>query len=201
LSKLDRACIGIDAGKGHHWAVAIDAAGTKKMSRKVPNGEADILDLIAAGCDLAEEVTWAVDISGRSSTLLIALLTGHGQHVVYLPGRTVNRMSSAYRGEGKTDAKDALVIADQARMRTDFAPLSTPTEQTLVLQLLTKQRADLTADKVRLVNRLRDLLIGIFRHWNARSTTTPPKGRSPCSPNIRPQLDCGGSGRPAWRRG
>jgi transposase len=106
-------------------------------------------------------VRWAVEISGRASTLLLALLITHGQQVVYVRGRTVNRMSGAYRGEGKTDAKDARVIADQARMRRDFAPLDTPPELATTLRVLTNYRADLVADRVRLINRMRDLLVVI----------------------------------------
>ena len=34
-----------------------------------------------------------------------------------MPGRTVNRMSGAYRGEAKTDARDAYVIAETVRHR------------------------------------------------------------------------------------
>ncbi|MFI8194898.1 IS110 family transposase [Streptomyces sp. NPDC085946] len=156
-----RIWVGIDAGKGHHWAVAVDADGESVFSTKVINDEAQILTLIETARGRAGEVRWAVDISGRASTLLLALLVAHGQHVVYVPGRTVNRMSGAYRGEGKTDAKDARVIADQARMRQDFAPLNTPPELVSTLRVLTNYRADLIADRVRLINRLRDLLVGI----------------------------------------
>ncbi|MFE6946629.1 IS110 family RNA-guided transposase [Streptomyces chartreusis] len=155
--------VGIDAGKAHHWAVGVNATGEKVLSRKVVNGEDEILDLIVAACEMANEVRWAVDICGRASTLLLALLIANGQSVVYVPGRTVNRMSGAYRGEGKTDAKDALVIADTARMRRDFALLSLPNETVADLQLLTAHRADLIADRVRLINRLRDALVGICR--------------------------------------
>ncbi|GLX36905.1 hypothetical protein Sros01_29780 [Streptomyces roseochromogenus] len=82
--------------------------------------------------------------------------------MVYVPGRTVNRMSGAYRGEGKTDAKDARVVADQARMRPKgFDPPDTPPELGFTLRVLTNHRADLIADRVRLVNRLRDLLGGV----------------------------------------
>ncbi|WP_190181878.1 IS110 family transposase, partial [Streptomyces naganishii] len=153
--------VGIDAGKAHHWAVGVNAAGEKVLSRKVVNGEDEILDLIVAVSEMANEVRWAVDICGRASTLLLALLIANGQSVVYVPGRTVNRMSGAYRGEGKTDAKDALVIADTARMRRDFTLLSLPNETVADLQLLTAHRADLIADRVRLINRLRDALVGI----------------------------------------
>ncbi|MGW0204835.1 IS110 family transposase [Streptomyces sp. NPDC003233] len=157
-----RIWVGIDAGKGHHWAVAIDADGETVFSTKVINDEAQTLALIETAHERADEVRWAVDISGRASTLLLALLIAHGQQVVYVPGRTVNRMSGAYRGEGKTDARDARVIADQARMRPkDFAALDTPAELVTTLQVLTNYRTDLIADRVRLVNRLRDLLVGI----------------------------------------
>ncbi|MFE1027107.1 transposase [Streptomyces sp. NPDC058818] len=139
--------VGIDAGKAHHWAVGINAGGEKVFSRKVINGEEEILALMAAACEMADEVRWAVDICGRASTLLLALLIAHGQSVVYVPGRTVNRMSAAYRDEGKTDAKDALVIADTARMRQDFTHLSLPDETVANLRLLTAHRADLIADR------------------------------------------------------
>ncbi|WP_369174611.1 IS110 family transposase [Streptomyces sp. R28] len=160
-SSQTRIWVGIDAGKGHHWAVAVDTDGETLFSTKVINDEAQILTLIETARERADDVRWAVDISGRASTLLLALLIAHGEQVVYVPGRTVNRMSGAYRGEGKTDAKDAKVIADQARMRRDFAPLNTPPEVVSTLQLLTRHRAGLIADRVRLVNRLRDLLLGI----------------------------------------
>lgn len=156
-----RIWVGIDAGKAHHWATAIDGDGQLVLSRKVVNDETEILELIATVCEAADEVSWAVDISGRASTLLLTLLIGHGQSVVYIPGRTVNRMSAAYRGEGKTDAKDALVIADTARLRRDFTTLRLPDEQMATLQLLTAHRADLVADRVRLINRMRDTLVGI----------------------------------------
>ncbi|MFD8338950.1 IS110 family transposase [Streptomyces solisilvae] len=156
-----RIWVGIDAGKGHHWAVAVDADGETLFSTKVINDESQILTLIGTARERADEVRWAVDISGRASTLLPALLVAHEQSVVYVPGRTVNRMTGAYKGEGKTDEKDARVIADQARMRRDFAPLDTPPDLATTLRVLTNYRADLIADRVRLINRLRDLLAGI----------------------------------------
>lgn len=126
-SSQARIWAGIDAGKGHHWAAALDGDGETLFSTKVINDEAQILALIETARERANEVRWAVDIPGRASTLLLALLMAHGQHVAYVPGRTVNRMSAAYKGEGKTDARDARVIADQARMRPkDFALLVTP---------------------------------------------------------------------------
>lgn len=175
--------VGIDAGKAHHWAAGVNASGEKVFSKKVVNGEDEILTLMVTACEMADEVQWAVDICGRASTLLLALLIAHGQSVVYVPARTVNRMSAAYRGEGKTDAKDATVIADTARMRQDFTPLSLPNETVANLQRLTAHRADLIADRVRLINRLRDAL----------------GGHLPCSGTGLRLLSSQGTGHPADR--
>jgi transposase len=153
---------GIDAGKGHHWAAAVDGTGATLWSKKVDNDESAILTALGEILDLADEVRWAVDISGTSSALLLALLAAHGQQAVYVPGRTVNRMSGAYRGEAKTDARDAYVIAETARHRQDFAAIDVPAQLGADLALLTAHRSDLVADRVRMINRLRDVLTGVF---------------------------------------
>ena len=116
-----KAWVGVDAGKQHHWAVVVDHDGAVLLSRRVANDERAILELLAAAGELAGELVWAVDLARGYSALLLAVLWDHRQQVVYVPGRAVNRASDGYRGEGKTDAKDARVIADQARMRRDFA--------------------------------------------------------------------------------
>jgi len=154
--------VGIDVGKGHHWAAAVDDAGTSVWSKKVENDETAILDAIAEAMALADELHWGIDIAGTSSALLLALLAAHGQKPVYVPGRTVNRMSGAYRGEAKTDARDAYVIAETVRHRRDFAAVDVPAQLVADLALLTAHRTDLVADRVRLLNRLRDTLTGIF---------------------------------------
>ena len=157
-----RVWAGIDVGKGHHWAAAVDETGATLWSKKVDNDESAILTAMGEILDLANEVQWAVDISGTSSALLLALLAAHGQQAVYVPGRTVNRMSGAYRGEAKTDARDAYVIAETARNRRDFATIDVPAQLAADLALLTAHRSDLVADRVRMINRLRDTLTGVF---------------------------------------
>ncbi|QGN34971.1 IS110 family transposase [Microlunatus sp. Gsoil 973] len=157
-----RVWVGVDVGKAHHWAAAVDESGTQVWSAKIVNDETAILDAIATALELAERVSWAVDISGTSSTLLLALLAAHGQETVYVPGRTVNAMTAGYRGEAKTDARDAFVIAETSRLRHDFAPVQVNAQLVAELRLLTAHRNDLVADRVRLVNRLRDVLTGVF---------------------------------------
>ncbi|WP_328874292.1 IS110 family transposase [Streptomyces sp. NBC_00287] len=153
---------GIDAEKGHHWAAVVDETGATLWSKKIDNDESAILTALGEILDLADEVHWAVDISGTPSALLLALLAAHGQRAVYVPGRTVNRMSAAYRGEAKTDARDAYVIAETARHRQDFAAINVSAQLAADLALLTAHRSDLVADRVRMINRLRDVLTGVF---------------------------------------
>ncbi|MEE1837526.1 IS110 family transposase [Streptomyces sp. SP17KL33] len=157
-----RVWAGVDAGKGHHWAAVVDETGATVWSKKIDNDESAILTALGEIFGLAGEVHWAVDISGTSSALLLALLAAHGQQAVYEPGRTVNRMSGAYRGEAKTDARDAYVIAETARHRSDFATIDVPAQLAADLALLTAHRSDLVADRVRMINRLRDVLTGVF---------------------------------------
>lgn len=153
---------GVDAGKGHHWAAVVDETGATLWSKKIDNDETAILTAIGEIMSLAEEVHWAVDICGTASALLLALLAAHGLSAVYVPGRTVNRMAGAYRGEAKTDARDAYVIAETARHRSDFTVIDVPAQLAADLALLTAHRADLVADRVRMINRLRDVLTGTF---------------------------------------
>ena len=159
---MEKVWAGIDAGKEVHWAHVLDASGTELLSRRVENDEGDFSKLIDEILALAEQVVWAVDQPGGSAALLLALLWERDQKVVYLPGLAVDRARDAYPGESKTDARDAHVIADQARMRPNLGGLA-PSEGDLAeLQLLLARRRDLVADRTRSINRLRDTLLSLF---------------------------------------
>lgn len=153
---------GIDVGKGHHWVCLIDENGTTIWSAKVVNDEAAILEAVGDVLARAEAVVWGVDVTGTMSGLLLALLAAHGQRVRYVPGRTVNQMAGAYRGEAKTDARDAYVIAETLRHRGDLQEVEVSTALVTELRLLVTHRTDLVGDRVRMVNRLRDVLSGYF---------------------------------------
>jgi transposase len=153
---------GIDAGKTHHHCVAIDESGRRLLSRRVANDEPELLQLLADVLALGDEVTWGIDLADGGAALAIAILLNYDQPVLYLSGRAIHRASEGYRGEGKTDAKDAAVIADQARIRRDLHALRTGEETVVDLKILTGRRMDLVADRTRTVNRLRAQLNGIF---------------------------------------
>lgn len=162
MAGRDRAWIGVDIGKTHHWVCAVDEDGQKLLSLKVFNDEAELLEVMAAVSEIGADRVWAIDILGTPSALLVALLAQAGEQVRYASGRVVSAMSAAYSGEGKTDAKDAYVIAETARIRTDLAVVDTDTDLVRSLGVLIGHRADLVADRVRMINRLRDLLASVF---------------------------------------
>jgi len=85
---------------------------------------------------LTEEVVWA-------------LLRERDQKILYIPGLTVKRASATYRGESKTDARDAHVIADQVRMRSDLDKLEPGEEEVAQLRILLRLRRDLLRGSVR----------------------------------------------------
>ncbi|MGP3691356.1 IS110 family transposase [Streptomyces sp. IBSNAI002] len=161
---MSRIWAGTDCGKTHHHTLVMDSAGNTLLSRRVASDEPELLQLITDVLDVAEgrAVTWAMDMTGGEPGLLINLLANHGQELIYIPGVAVNRATDSYRGQGKTDARDAHVIADQARMRNDLLPVRLDDEAVIELRLLTEHRTDLVADRTRVTNRLRALLNSMF---------------------------------------
>ena len=156
---MDRVWVGVDVGKEFHQAHVLDASGRELLSRRVENGEADVSKLIDEAFSLAGEVIWTVDQPGGSAALLVGLLWERDQKVLYIPGLSVNRASDAYRGESKTDARDARVIADQARMRPDLGGLEPGEEEVTELRILLGRRRDLLLDQNRTITRLCEALL------------------------------------------
>jgi transposase len=156
---VTRLWIGVDAGKEHHHAAALDDTGRVVWSTRVPNDQDAINQLLerAEGHD----AVWGIDLLGSETALLRALLAVARQATVYVPGRTVKTMSGTFRGEAKTDARDALVIANTIRMRHDFLTLAPTTNLIAELELLLTHRTGLIEDWVCSINRLRRLLLGI----------------------------------------
>jgi transposase len=153
---------GVDIGKEHHHCVVINADGERLLSRRVLNDETELLQLIGDVLEISTDVLWAVDLNHGGAALLIGLLLSHGQPMAYLTGLAVHRASATYKGEGKTDAKDAFVIADQARVRRDIGLLRPGDEIAVDLRTLTTRRLDVVFDRTRQINRLRAQLLEIF---------------------------------------
>jgi transposase len=158
-----RVWAGVDVGKEYHWVCVVDDTGAVVLSRKLVNDEQQIRDLVSDVDAVGEQVSWTVDLTTVYAALLLTVLADAGKSVRYLAGRAVWQASLTYRGgEGKTDAKDARVIADQSRMRAADLPVLHPDDDLISeLRMLTGHRADLVADRTRTINRLRQQLVAV----------------------------------------
>lgn len=141
--------------------MVINIDGRRLLSRRVANDEAELSGLIGEITVLADQVTWAIDLAGGGAALLIALLFETDQRLIYIPGRTVNGAGGGCRSEGKTDARDAAIITDRARMRRDLAPLRGEDELIVELAPLVARRRQRIADRTRMINPLYEHLLAV----------------------------------------
>jgi transposase len=169
---------GVDVGKEQHWVCVVDDTGAVVLSRRLVNDEDQIRELVADVDALGEQVSWTVDLTTVYASLLLSVLADFGKSVRYLSGRQVWQASVTYRGgEGKTDAKDARVIADQSRMRGNDLPVLHPDDDLITeLRMLTTHRADLVADRTRTINRLRQQLIAVCPALERAAQLTSDRG-------------------------
>jgi transposase len=142
--------------------VVLDADGENLLSRRVENDEAGILALVEEARSFGLELTWTTDQPGGTAALLLALLWEQDERVFYVPQMAVDRAGDAHRGESKTDARDARLIAQQARMRRDLSELEPDEEALAELGLLVAHRRHLVVARSRAVTRLRETLLALF---------------------------------------
>lgn len=155
---------GIDIGKEHHHCVVIDPDGKRLLSARIVNDEGALnalIDDVTALAGDGGELLWAIDLNRGGAALLVGLLAARDQSVAYLTGLMMHRAAAGYRGEGKTDARDAFVIADQARVRRDLGLLRPGDDIAVDLRILTGRRLDVVFDRTRQINRLRALLLEV----------------------------------------
>jgi transposase len=158
-----RVFVGVDIGKASHYAVGVDAVGETVHRRAVENDEAGLSGLVTWAVE--HEAALVVDQPGGTAALLLQQCWNAGVAVGYLHGTAMARARDFYAGEGKTDPKDAFVLADVARAHPGRVVWLEPTDEARArLELLCGYDADLRADANRLTNRLRAL---IGTHWPA----------------------------------
>jgi transposase len=157
--------VGIDVAKEFHWVTAIEEGGVELLSRRVDNDPAQIQALVDELEQLRLEhgaVSVGIDVVGGIASLLAAMLGKAGLRLVHVPGLAVNRARQGTTGgEHKSDPRDARVIADQVRTRSDLRPIEAGDEIEVELRLLVGRRRELVTDQTRRIGRLRDLLASI----------------------------------------
>ncbi|MFN3971548.1 MAG: IS110 family transposase [Gemmobacter sp.] len=156
--------IGIDVAKEVHWACAMDRNARLLFSQAVDNEPAAIGALIdrIEGLE-ARSTRTAFDMLGGAASLICAMLAEAGLPLVHTPGLAVNRARQGIRGgERKSDPKDAAVIAELARTRSDLRAVDPPDPLDAEIRLLVSRRRELVTEQTRRAGRLRDLLSGLF---------------------------------------
>lgn len=157
-----RVSVGIDVAKELHWATALCPQGTLLLSRAVKNDPHDLEVLVGELRALGDELMVGLDLLGGVAALTQATLAAHQIPVVHVPGIVVNRARAAtVGGESKSDPRDARIIADQVRCRSDLRSITPRDEVSEEIRLLVSRRTDLMQEQNRRLCRLRDLLCSI----------------------------------------
>ncbi len=152
---------GVDVGKSDHHACALDREGNRVHDRALPNDQAALVQVLT---DLSKRgrVLVVVDQPASIGALVIAVARSMAIDVAYLPGLAMRRIADLHPGQGKTDARDAYIIADAARSMPHTLRRVGTDDQTLAeLAVLAGYDDDLAAQSTRLTNRLRDALLHI----------------------------------------
>jgi len=152
---------GLDVGKSEHHACALDATGERVHDKALPNDETALRTVFTA---LAERgrVLVVVDQPASIGALAVAVARSMGIDVAYLPGLAMRRIADLHPGQGKTDARDAHVIAEAARSMPHTLRRVGADDETLAeLSVLAGYDDDLAGQSTRLTNRLRDALLHV----------------------------------------
>ncbi|GAB2470476.1 IS110 family transposase [Streptomyces incanus] len=159
------AYLGLDVGKGEHHATAVTPAGKKAFDKRLPNSEPKLREVFGKLKAKHGTVLVVVDQPASIGALPLAVARDMGCPVAYLPGLTMRRIADLYPGEAKTDARDAFVIADAARvMPHTLRSVDLEDETIAELEMIVGFDDDLAGEATRVSNRLRGLLTQIHPH-------------------------------------
>ncbi|MEU8180116.1 transposase [Micromonospora sp. NPDC049047] len=82
-----------------------------------------LLAVMAEVSAVGRPVCWAVDVTTGLSALLLTLLWRRQVQGRYVSGTVAFHLAAAFAGENQTDARDAVVIAQTIRLRSDIPGL------------------------------------------------------------------------------
>lgn len=102
---------GLDVGRDAHHVTALDADRRRLLDRVLPNSEPALRQVFSELLFPGSAVV-VVDAPASIGARPIAVAQSMGLRVAYLPGLALRRIADLHPGEGKTDARDAYVIAD-----------------------------------------------------------------------------------------
>ena len=151
--------IGVDAHKKVHVAIAIDFRGQEIESWHGPNSPEGWDRLREWSLAFGRERTWGVEGSGNYGRGLAQKLVEAGETVYEVNPRWTALRRRRARRRGKSDRLDAHAVAQFVRQEAPQLPRVLADDPTAILNLLTRERASIQSDAVRLRNQIHALLM------------------------------------------
>lgn len=153
--------VGLDVGKEHHHATALNTAGKRLHDKALPQDEAalrQVFTLLATHGD----VLVIVDQPATIGALPVTVARAMGIEVAYLPGLAMRRIADLHPGNAKTDARDAYIIAEAGRtMPHALRRVGGDDDLIADLAVIVGFDDDLASEVNRVSNRIRGLLTQI----------------------------------------
>ena len=106
--------VGLDVGKEHHHATALNSAGRRLHDKALPQDEAALREVFDK-LTVHGSVLVIVDQPATIGALPVTVARAMGIEVAYLPGLAMRRIADLHPGNAKTDARDAYIIAEAGR--------------------------------------------------------------------------------------
>ena len=159
--------IGVDAHKGMHVALAVDAAGQVRERKDISNSAEGWEELAAWARDLGPERRWGIEGAWNYGRVLAQHLVAAGELVHEINTRWTARGRRQARHTGKTDARDAEAIALLVWREGATLPRVEADDATAVLDVLVTQREAAQAEATRLRNQAHALLLQVDPAYRA----------------------------------
>ena len=153
--------VGLDVGKEHHHATALNTAGKRVHDKALPQDESalrEVFDKLAG----YGSVLVIVDQPATIGALPVTVARALGIEVAYLPGLAMRRIADLHPGNAKTDARDAYIIAEAGRsMPHALRRVGGDDDLIADLAVIVGFDDDLAGEVNRVSNRIRGLLTQI----------------------------------------
>ena len=153
--------VGLDVGKEHHHASALNTAGKRVHDKALPQDESalrEVFDKLAG----YGSVLVIVDQPATIGALPVTVARALGIEVAYLPGLAMRRIADLHPGNAKTDARDAYIIAEAGRsMPHALRRVGGDDDLIADLAVIVGFDDDLAGEVTRVSNRIRGLLTQI----------------------------------------
>ncbi len=153
--------VGLDVGKEHHHATALNAGGKRLHDKALPQDEAALREVFAK-LTVHGSVLVIVDQPATIGALPVTVARAMGIEVAYLPGLAMRRIADLHPGNAKTDARDAFIIAEAGRtMPHALRRVGGDDDLIADLAVIVGFDDDLASEVNRVSNRIRGLLTQI----------------------------------------